>query len=116
MNDLDIIERAKAVTKNVMLEFLFEPVDAEVLATMERKIAEDLIKQDPDGIDFNVDVIEDSEHEIAVVMELFGIGDHGSTKFTARYVDCPITKETKELFKEEKSNIVSAYERAMEIV
>jgi hypothetical protein len=117
MNDLNIIEHAKAVTKTTMLDFLFEPADAATFSAMERKIAEDLIKEDHVGIDFNVEVVLDGKNDVAVKMELFGVGDSGSTKFIARYVDCPVVlEESKEALKAEKTNIVSAYERAMEIV
>jgi len=133
--DLDIVEISKIVVKDVMVRYLFEPADEATFNRMEHDIAKGLVAYDIIfmNIDYDVDV-EAVDGDVRVTIEIFGIGDTGSVKYIAKYVDCPVVSsmeaiedDTHDLDAEfkaalscvediEKDIVNSTFDDAMEIV
>lgn len=96
--DLDIVEISKIVVKDVMVKYLFDVADEATFNHMEHDIAKGLIAYDIVfmNIDYDVDV-EAINGDVCVTVEIFGIGDHGSVKYTAKYIDCPVMSSIEEV-------------------
>lgn len=120
MNNIEAvayIDRVKQTMTNVMGDFLFELINDELLARMERVIINELITKI--DIDFGVDV-KYEDNDVCVVVSLYGIKvDNGILEIEGRYTNCPALLQSEILdavteFKDNENNI--AFERAMEIV
>jgi len=115
MNELDIINYAKVVIKDVMTSFLFEPADEVTFAYMKKSIISKMVNDIDTELNFHVEVdLEDGNPR--VVMELFNINDEESTRIIARYADCPVLPKTEQISEVKKDETSIAFERAMEIV
>ena len=110
MNRIDIIN-TRAIIENVMVEFLFEPINDYTIKNIKTAIAERIEVRD--NLDFFIDAINE-DYDIKISVKICNVVTDEKIEIVARYTEVPASLNDIDSLEDDVKLL--AYDDAMKIV